>query len=540
MKKTLLLTSLLALSSIISCSSSDKGSGNSGGGNAQQKVVLPTSKQLVKARQSSSTTVDSQGYDFNIKLVADGSFAGLSKTLTGNYNCQFRQKLSDNTLSFRRTTSGELFFDSTKYIICKGDSKVALKYNDEGEFKKSKVSQNDIDVDLLNLPFEKFMDSLQESDISNIGNNGESGYKFKSRVKLSTDNKYLKPVFSLLGSMGPKLKIKNVEFDNLANGIDLNFNMNSDFTSLEGFSFSFNLKFPFAVKGKSGSAGFSLTYSQNLASSEIALPDDSNIKVKDTEITPVINKINSSIDEYKASNAYSLDIEAKNELDPAWNKSAIKDTYTARIYKNSDAFNHSFKYKAHTEEDGKESFKYVIGNLQDNSVHKVKVKTTVNEDLGTVTNTANTQYEYLTNPFKLSHSNVDCIKEETKGTKTTYTLFLNNAETYNIQNKILAYVNSNDEQGVIKAENYFDSTDNTIRKSKFTVIYEDNDLKEIVCKTKLSYSPTDGDYIGYNVTLDNFFSASFNNKLSDANKYEKAKNPTGTLTSPTGGLKYLL
>ncbi len=529
MKKTLLLTALFALTSFAACSNGETAE-------TSKKEVLPTAAQLVKARQRSSTTVDSQGYDFNLQLVADASFAGLSKTLTGNYNCQFRKKTSDNTLNFKRTTSGDLLFDSTKYIICKGDSKIALKYNDEGEFKKSSVAQNDIDVDLLNLPFEKFMDSLQDSDISSVETNDKSGYKYKSRVKLSSENKYLEPVLSLIGSMGPKIKIKGAEFDNLANGIDLNFNMNSDYSSLEGFSFSFNLKFPFAIKGKQGNAGFTLTYSQKLASSDISIPDDSNIKIKESEITPIINKINSSIDAYKANNTYSLGIEAKNELDPAWNKLAIKDSYTALMYKNGDAFNHSYKYKTHTEEDGKENFKYIIGNLTDNTVHKVKVKTLANEDVGTVSNiTANSQYEYLTNNFKLNISDVDCIKEEKKDTKTTYTLFLSNAETYNIQNKILAYVNSNNEEGVIKANNYFDSAENTIRKSKFNITYDGDELKEIICKTKLSYAPTDGDYIGYNVTLDNILKASFNEKLNAASSYEKASKAT-----LVGGLKYLL
>lgn len=59
-------------------------------------------------------------------------------------------------------------------------------------------------------------------------------------------------------------------------------------------------------------------------------------------------------------NTYSIDVSAINDFDPGWNITATVDKYIARMYKNTTDdgridFNHSFVYKAHTDEDGKEN-----------------------------------------------------------------------------------------------------------------------------------------------------------------------------------------
>ena len=57
---------------------------------------------------------------------------------------------------------------------------------------------------------------------------------------------------------------------------------------------------------------------------------------------------------------------------------ATVDKYTGRLYKNTIEenvwFNHSYVYKAHHEEDGAETYKYTVGNIQDGSVHLVSRK----------------------------------------------------------------------------------------------------------------------------------------------------------------------
>ena len=95
-------------------------------------------------------------------------------------------------------------------------------------------------------------------------------------------------------------------------------------------------------------------------------------------ITTELNKIGGAVAAVKASSSYSLDMKAENELDPAWNKLATVDSYTGRLYKNTVEdkvnFNHSYKYKAHHEEDGGEAYEYAIGNMQNGDVYLASYK----------------------------------------------------------------------------------------------------------------------------------------------------------------------
>ena len=419
--------------------------------NAKLTIKL-TSQRVVDARQN-SVNLEQQNYDFNINL--NGTIKGVSAN--ANYEGYYRYNKTSQDLKFKRITSGVLLYDAIEYIYNTGSSKVKLVANEDNVVKRSSVvPQEDEELNLINLPFSAIVDHMDANNLVNITKLSSGNYQYKATLKLASDNKYLNKLFTMMEKLGTDIEIKEVSLSNPAAGVDFYFNMNTEKTLLTSFKYEAQIAFPV----KSVPITISLKYEQKDSKSAIVIPSTTGLITSSSEISSTMNSINSAINALRVSDTYSLDLEAKNEFDPGFSTMAIVDKYMARMYKNTNDgrvdFNHSYEYKAHTEEDGAETFKYTIGNIQDGTVHQVSRKGN-NEITALDGVSANTQFDYLVGAAKLNATDVDCISKEEKDGSVFYYIYATTTKTLSIKDKITEIINSNDAEGVMDVDNYFNN-----------------------------------------------------------------------------------
>lgn len=472
----------------------------------------PTSAEVVSAIKNFADS-EEQFYDFTFNLAGNinvGMFT--SPDAHATYKCQYRFNSQTEELKFKRVTSGLLLYDSTEYIYSSGDSLMTVKMNDKGEVKKTEV-ESSRDVKLINLPFTELVTSLKEQDIVNITKSG-SGYTAK--LKLSSGNAVLSKLCGILGKMDTSINLKGVEFTNPVNGLELEFKMSGDKIS----DYALNAEVEVPVKGVS--VKLNLTYSQKAASTAIVIPSQTNLIIGKTAITEELNAINAALNGVKTQTSYSLDLEAENEMDPGWNVKAIKDSYKSRLYKHTDDknfthFNNSYEYHSHHEEDGKETYKYTVGNLTDGTTHIVSRKGS-NEVKPIQNVSADTQFEFMTKLFVRTAAETDCLKKSEDGV-TTYTVYLSNSAILKTSEDIVNILNSNPADGVVTVENNFNKADYTVKDAVLTVVMKNGEIDSMELDTEIKYNPTSGDYTENNVTLNNRLKLTVNAELEKAQKY---------------------
>lgn len=487
------------------------------------KLQAPSAAQAYSARQAVVADVVN-GYDFAFSLTCELDILGISGKTSGTYEGKYRSNETTGEEQFTRTTSGTLFFDSTKYSYTKDSQKILIDVNEDGTIKKSSIlRQQDEEGFFINKAVSSLVDEIQAAQYNDIKVATSGKYDFTSSLNFGANNSTLGKISSLFSNFGTKVSFKNVEFTN-PTAIPFSFTINE-----EGKLEDFCLDLSISIQIKSATVTVSVTYAQESSSTVINAPTDSSIITSKSGIENELNKINTSLNKLKSDATYSLDLSARNEFDPSWNKLAIVDSYAGRLYKNTVDenvwFNHSYEYKAHHEEDGAEKYKYTIGNIKDGSTYLVSRKggNTVSAVDGV---TVNTQFDYMVSPFLFSSTDVDCIKKSTEGTTTTLNVHLNNNAAKEIQDIILKIVNSNSAQGVVTVNNYM-NTNSTIKDAEFIVTYENGILTEIKIKTDIKYNPTGGDYTDYNITLTNELELLVNKNLDDAEKYEAPKAEDG-------------
>lgn len=487
------------------------------------KLSAPTAAQAYSARQA-VVAEKINGYDFDFVLSCELQALGISGKTNGTYAGKYRNNETTGEEQFTRTTSGLLFFDSTVYSYTQNSQKIVINMNDDGTVKKSSVlRQQDEEGFFINKAVSSLVDEIEAAHYDNIKVAKSGDYDFTSTLNFGANNSHLGKISSLFSNFGTKISFKCVEFTN-PTAIPFSFSINE-----EGKLEDFCLDLSISIQIKAVKVTVSVAYSQKSASSKITIPKDPSLIVDKTAVSNELNKINSFFSSLKTNEVYSLDLTARNEFDPSWNKLAIVDSYAGRLYKNTVDenvwFNHSYEYKAHHEEDGAEKYKYTIGNIKDGSTYLVSRKggNTVSAVDGV---TVNTQFDYMVSPFLFSSTDVDCIKKSTEGTTTTLNVHLNNNAAKEIQDIILKIVNSNSAQGVVTVNNYM-NTNLTIKDAEFIVTYENGILTEIKIKTDIKYNPTGGDYTDYNITLTNELELLVNKNLDDAEKYEAPKAEDG-------------
>ena len=501
--------------------------------NAKLTIQMPTAEQVVEARQRYLED-ESIGYNFRLNLNGKVSIAGYNGEANANYEGAYRFDKESGEVQFKRTTSGVLLYDSTEYIYTEGTTKVKVVVSDKGEIKRiSAVPSDQEELILLNLPFESLVNALDADNLTNISMVNDAKYKFKATIMPATQNSILTKILNAVANMGTKLKIKDVSFTNPIGGISIYFNLDSSMT-LEDYRISAEIAFP--VKGVK--VAFALSYEQTGNHSGISIPAMSGLVTNESAIKSELNTIKNAINAVKSSDTYSLDLVAENQFDPSWNVTATTDKYISRMYKNTYdldggsfvAFNNSFEYKTHHEEDGSETYKYTIGNVtSDGSVWEIlrKGKNEQNQLNGV---SVNTQFNYMTAVFLLDSSDVDCIMKETKNGSTFYYVHLNEKEAVNVQEKINAFINSNNAEGVIKVDNYFDEENHTIMDAVMVVEIKNGKVVEISTETKITYTPTAGEYTDRNITLTDTLTLVVDENYDKASEYTAPKNVTTSIT----------
>ncbi len=537
---SLMLGAMLAFS-LVGCGGTeevpDKDVGNTDPGNTpggeQTVVEIPTPAQVVSAIHSASAA-EVQNYDFTLNLAGSVSIGIVqSPNANANYDCSYRYNTETGELAFKRTTSGILLYDATEYIYSSGDTRISVKMNEKGEVKKAVVGDRNTELKLINLPFTTLIDSLTAEEIAGIKQVSPDNYT--ANLTLSSDNVALNAICGMLGKIDASIDLKGVTVTNPVNGIDFLFTMsNGTFT---GYTFKAAVSIPV----KSASAELALTYTQKASSSPIALPSTAGIVTDSTQIAAELATINSALNGIKDGDAYSLDFEAVNEMDPAWNVLATKDSYKARLYKNTDkagdiSFNHSFEYHSHHETDGREPYKFTIGNTTDDGKTYLLSRKGSNTTTPLENVTADTQFEYLTKHFLRSASDIDCLKKVTEQSTTTYTFYLNDGIAAQTSKDIVAFLNTNEAEGVVDVENYFNDSAYTVEDASLTVVMNGNTVVSMKLDTEIKYNPTAGDYTENNITLNNELTLSVNQNLKKAQDYGAPKKPDGLLSH----LEYIL
>lgn len=186
---------------------------------------------------------------------------------------------------------------------------------------------------------------------------------------------------------------------------------------------------------------------------------------------------------------------ASNEFDPGWNKKATIYSYKGTLYKKTDGervdFNHSYSFGTHTEEEGKETYKYTVGNtIADGKIYIVSRhdKNTIAE----TDKTFGTQLEFMLGATNLTGYEVDCVKEiAEKDGSFVYTIFTSDSCAEKLQERICKIINSNEAEGVIPVDNRFNEI-NEIKDSEIKFVLKNGSLVSAVCKTVIKYFPKDG------------------------------------------------
>lgn len=503
-------------------------------------IVMPTAKEVIAAR-ANATAQNFQGFDYTFKMAGELSAFGISASGEGIYSANYRLDKTTGDEMFKRTTSGKLLFDSTNYVYCKGSQKINIKMDtDTNTVKKLSVHTVDDDTTMfVHRPIVGLIDNLVENNIGTVEKSDIAGYVYKSTLSFTSENPLLNNICSAVGKFGTSISLGGATITNPVNGIIIYYNIEDD-NKIEDFYISFNITVPVKV----ATASITLSYEQYEATNEIQLPSTDSLIVGSSQIASTVSNINNSLSNIKNDDAYSIDLTAKNELDPSWNKLAIVDSYKARMYKNTVGtdiyFNHSYEFKAHHEDDGAEKYKFTLGNVigDDAGVYIVSRKGSNQVSPVTENVSADTQFDFLTSMAIIDASKVDCIKKEVDGTVTEYKVYLNKTATFAIQEKIIDIINSNNAEGVLDVENYFNTDNYIIEEAIIVVKYNGNTLESIKCETEVRYEPTDGEYTEYKVTLNNVVEIELNKKLDDALDYE-APDSTGTWAG-IGAAKYYI
>ncbi|MDE6676101.1 MAG: hypothetical protein K2K12_00110, partial [Clostridia bacterium] len=407
------------------------------------EALPPTAAEIVRARKN-AVDATAQGYDFNLTFTGDFHVMGLGTALQGKYDGQYRYNKNTDNLTFMRTTSGALLYDSTAYLFTSGDSQIKLTMDGKtNTVKKVSVeTPEDQDVTMVNLPVVAIVDAVKEANISNITVLKNAGYSYSCEVDLDASTMKGLVLSKILEKIGTGISFKGINF--AAQKSKLYFNITNDQIN------DFRLNFAMGVQVGATKVIVDFDYVQKGSSVAISLPSTKDFSYTTSDIQTDVNAINTAIADLKDDAAYSLDLTAVNEFDPGWNKLATKDSYTARMYKKTEDgtawFNHSFMYKAHSEEDGKETYKYTLGNVNGTDADNQGTWLISRKGSNTQSKaegTADTQFDFLTSIVKLSANEIDCIKTQTKGTETIYTVHLGRTGTQSVQQKIIDMINTN-------------------------------------------------------------------------------------------------
>ncbi|MDE6757782.1 MAG: hypothetical protein K2J89_00725 [Clostridia bacterium] len=504
--------------------SNDNGSSDNDSDNSS---TLPTSAEIVEAR-SNSVSQSIQAYDFNLTFSGNFSVLGIGTSLNGIYDGAYRYDGESDEITFKRTTSGALLADSTCYMFTAGNNQIKATMDKNAVKKISVELPEEQDITMINLPVVKIVNSVDKNNISNINKSSYNDYDYSCKLSAGNSTLVYSALSKVFEKLGTGVSFKGITFTENTSTLDFNIK--------DGKLDDFRLAFKLQISVKLAKVVVDVVYSQKANSTAISLPNISDFLYRTADVQTEVNTIYSAIEDLKDDAVYSLDLVASNELDPGWNKTAVVDKYNSRMYKNTidDVawFNHSYVYKAHSETAGKESYKYTLGNVNGSDEHNQGTWLISRKSSNTQTQiqgvTADTQFDFLTAMVKQQASEIDCVKKQTVGATTTYTLYLGKTATQNVQKKIIDMINTNEYDDVIAVDNYY-NTENVIKDASIQIIITNGKISSIVCDTEICYTPTGGEYTEYNVTLNNTIEMQVNANYDKALAYEPPTKVKGTL-----------
>ena len=215
--------------------------------NAKLTIVEPTAEQVVSAR-ANTVSQDYQGFDYQYKLNGALSVLGIEGNVEGVYDAQYRENKTSGEIAFKRTTSGELLIDSTKYVYYKGNQLITLKMGDGNTVKKvSNATVDEIDESFIHIPIENLINSVAANELKNIQRSSDiQGYKYKSNLQFAANNEKLNKLLTAVSLLGSTVSFKGVEITNPVNGIILYFNYGKG-DRIEDFYLSINLTIPSSI-----------------------------------------------------------------------------------------------------------------------------------------------------------------------------------------------------------------------------------------------------------------------------------------------------
>ncbi len=491
---------------------------------AKLKIDPPTAATVIGARAAANEG-NKENYDFRLHLQGSVSLGGFNGTANGYYDGQYRFNKDTSELSFSRTTSGSLLYDSVEYIKTEGDSRIKMKTNPDGDVKSVSVIPKEEDgLTMVNLPFVKIVDALEVSDVGEITVSDNKNFKFKAKLNFA-DSTETDGILGILSNSGSKLAIGNVVFTNPF-GLDFYFNLDEKMV-LNEFALGAEIKLP--VKGVP--VGFSITYTQHNGESAIKMPSTTGLFITESDINRELGVINSAFTAVTDSEIYSLEVDAKNEFDPGWNVSATVDKYKGTIFKNTYdlagnefvAFNHSFECKTHLDDESKETYKYTYGNIQDGTVYKIS-RTGSNKQESAEGITLDTQTKLFVNNFIYSASDVNCIRRSSKDGSTIYEIHVRDSKTVSVNETVADLINLNDEADAKKVDNYFNKNAYEINDSCVTIEMKNGSIVSAAIKTEVRYNPTTTDYQDQIITLTDTINMTVNAKKDKAAEYKAPKN----------------
>lgn len=479
-------------------------------------INMPTAQTIINAKDNAKN----DNYDFDLSLSGSVNLFGYNGKASVEYKAKYRSDEADGSYTFSRTAGGTLIGEHTEYIFMQNDTKLLMNTNKNGDVTKVKVVSNeDESISLINLPITSLISSLTANNLKNIKTSDK--YQFRTDISIASDNALVNKLLGIVAKQGMNLSFKNVTFTNPVGGLVLYFNL-SEKMELSDYEIGIQLTLP--VKGIN--VRFDLKYAQKASETPINVPTVAGLYYGNP-VEQQLDVLNDAILAVKSADTYSLNILAENQFDPGWNVTATTDKYSGTVYKNTYkiddldfvAFNHSYEYKTHHETDGKETYKFTIGNVEnDGATYRISRK---NKNTSTLLDnvTADSTFDYLTSGFYFTADEVDCITKKTEGSSTVYTLYLNDIAASNISSKVLSYINSNEEEGVITVDNYFDNDDFNVKECVLTVTLKSGKLVSINAETKIKYNPVDGEYTDDRITLTDSLTLTVNDEADKAKAY---------------------
>lgn len=510
----------------------EEGGGSEGNGNGietgdiqqpdEQPLYQGPSKEEVVVARSAAAAESVQTYDFTFNF--SGTVFGVSAT--GLYEGKYRNNKNTGELKFERTTSGALLKDSSVCINQTGSNKIRYNLNKDKSLKSIKAGpQSADDIKMVNMPFVALVDAVKSTNINAVVKSEDPNYQYKTTLSLNPNHEKFAQVFDLFTSINAVADVASISITDIVNGLNLYFSIT------DGKMYNFSLKTNINIGIKGVPVTLTVAYSQRYNNQAIQMPSTAGFITKAADIATEVSAINTMISELKASPSYSIDLIAKNDFDPGFTKKSIVDRYRARMFKNTNEgrvdFNHSYRVQAHTDEAGKEKFRYTIGNITEAeggvNVFLIDRTPATNKAYAKDSLTADTEFDMLFASVAINASEIDCIKKSTANGITTYKFFMTKEKTLSVQDTIadmIDNVTTDQEQYTVLGVNNYLSTDTNVLDAEYSIQVKDGKLIAIDVVTKLSYAPSGGEYTDRKITLNNNInmvvnSPDFASKLTD-------------------------